>query len=65
MSLAENIARQGYLTKLLANEAVNNYIDRHEPETLEHLKLVVNTVSMEEAVQVQRACNVVSDPDPA
>ena len=65
MTLAENIARQGYLTKILANEAVNNYIDRHESEILEHLKLVVNTVSMEEALQVQRACNVVSDPDPA
>ena len=59
------VLAKGYLTKLLSNEAVNSYIDRHEPEILEHFKLVVNTVSMEEAVQEQQACNVVSDPDPA
>ena len=59
------VLAKGYLTKLLANEAVNRYIDRHEPEILEHFKLVVNTVSMEDAVQDQQACNVVSDPDPA
>ncbi len=44
---------KGYLTKLLANEAVKSYIGRHEPEILTHLELVVNTVSMEEAVQQQ------------
>ena len=44
-----------YLTKLLANEAVKSYIGRHEPEILTHLELVVNTVSMEEAVQQQQA----------
>ena len=37
--------------KLLANDAVKSYIGRHEPEILTHLELVVNTVSMEEAVQ--------------
>ena len=42
-----------YLTKLLANGAVKSYIDRREPEILTHLELVVNTVSMEEAVQQQ------------
>lgn len=42
-----------YLTKLLGNEAVKSYITRHEPEILEHFELVVNTVSMEEAVQQQ------------
>jgi hypothetical protein len=41
------------LTKLLSNEAVNSYIHRHEPEILEQFELVVNTVSMEEAVQQQ------------
>lgn len=45
------VVAKGYLTKLLANEAVKSYIGRHEPEILEHLELVVNTVSMEEAVQ--------------
>ncbi len=44
---------KGYLTKLLGNDAVKSYIARHEPEILEHFELVVNTVSMEEAVQQQ------------
>lgn len=34
-------------------DAVKSYIGRHEPEILTHLELVVNTVSMEEAVQQQ------------
>ena len=42
---------KGYLTKLLSNDAVISYIQRHEPEILEQFELVVNTVSMEEAVQ--------------
>ena len=44
---------RGDLTKLLGNDAVKSYIKRHEPEVLEHFKLVVNTVSMNEAVQQQ------------
>ncbi len=44
---------KGYLTKLLSNDAVKSYITRHEPEILDHFELVVNTVSMEEAVQQQ------------
>jgi hypothetical protein len=47
------VVAKGYLTKLLANGAVKSYIGRHEPEILTHLELVVNTVSMEEAVQQQ------------
>jgi hypothetical protein len=47
------VVAKGYLTKLLANEAVKSCIGRHEPEILTHLELVVNTVSMEEAVQQQ------------
>jgi ParB-like chromosome segregation protein Spo0J len=47
------VVAKGYLTKLLSNEAVNSYIQRHEPEILEQFELVVNTVSMEEAVQQQ------------
>ncbi len=39
--------------KLLNNEAVKSYIQRHEPEILGQFELVVNTVSMEEAVQQQ------------
>lgn len=45
---------KGYLTKLLANGAVKSYIGRHQPEILTHLEQVVNTVSMEEAVQQQQ-----------
>ena len=44
------VVAKGYLSKLLANDLVKDYIARHEPEILEHLELVVNTVSMEEAV---------------
>lgn len=47
------VVAKGYLTKLLANEAVKSYIQRHEPEILEQFELVVNTISMEEAVQQQ------------
>ena len=42
------------IAKLLANEAVKNFVDRQEPEILEHFEMVVNTVSMEEAVQQQQ-----------
>jgi ParB-like chromosome segregation protein Spo0J len=49
------VVAKGYLTKLLANDAVKRYIGRHEPEILSHLELVVNTVSMEEAVRQQPA----------
>ena len=47
------VVAKGYMTKLLSNEAVNSYILRHEPDMLEQFELVVNTVSMEEAVQLQ------------
>ncbi len=39
-------------------DAVKSYIGRHEPEILTHLELVVNTVSMEEAVQQQQVAEV-------
>lgn len=45
---------KGYLAKLLANDAVNSYISHHVPDILTHLELVVNTVSMEEALQQQQ-----------
>ena len=49
------VLAKGYLAKLLANEAVKNFVDRQEPEILEHFEMVVNTVSMEEAVQQEDA----------
>jgi hypothetical protein len=45
------VVAKGYSTKLLANGAVKSYIGRLEPEILTHMELVVNTISMEEAVQ--------------
>jgi hypothetical protein len=47
------VVDKGYLTKLLGNDNVKTYIIRHEPQILEYFELVVNTVSMEEAVQQQ------------
>ncbi len=55
---------KGYLTKLLGNAAVKSYITRHEPEILEHFELVVNTVSMEEAVQQQLEADGEFEEDP-
>jgi len=46
---------KAYLTKLVSNAAVKSYITRHTPEILEHFELVVNTVSMEEALHQQAA----------
>ena len=41
------------MTKLLSNEAVKSYILRHEPNMLAQFNLVVNTVSMKDADQLQ------------
>ena len=46
------VLAKGYLTKLLNNESVRSFIERQEPEILEHFELVVNTTSMEESVQI-------------
>ena len=47
------VVAKGYVNKLLANPAVKSHIGRHDPEILSHLELVVNTISIEEAVQQQ------------
>lgn len=59
------VVAKGYLTKLLANEAVKSYLQRHEPEILEQFELVVNTVSMEEAVQQQTDTTPVDVGEPS
>jgi RepB plasmid partitioning protein len=59
------VLAKGYLTKLLANAAVKSFIERQQPEILEHFELVVNTVSMEEAVQQQYTDDVVPEPKAA
>ena len=48
------VVAKGYLTKILANDAVKAFILKYEPEILSHFELVVNTVSMEEAVQNEK-----------
>jgi hypothetical protein len=58
------VVAKGYLTKLLGNDAVKSYITRHQPEILEHFELVVNTVSMEEAVQQQLEADGEFEEDP-
>jgi len=58
------VVAKGYLTKLLGNNAVKSYITRHEPEILEHFELVVNTVSMEEAVQQRLEADGEFEEDP-
>ncbi len=40
-------------------------IERQQPEILEHFELVVNTVSMEEAVPQQHTEDVVPEPKAA
>jgi len=50
------VVAKGYLKKLMENEAVRSYVARHAFEILEQFELVLNTVSMEEAVeQAERA----------
>lgn len=43
---------KGYLSKLTANSAVQQYLARHHPDILDSFELVVNTVSMEQAVDI-------------
>ena len=45
------VVAKGYLKKVLENEAVRAYVGRHAPEILEQFELVLNTVSMEEAIE--------------
>jgi|AntAceMinimDraft_1070359.scaffolds.fasta_scaffold25854_3 ParB-like chromosome segregation protein Spo0J len=54
---------KGYLTKLLANGAVKSFIERHEPEILAHFELVVNTVSMEEALHQRQPGSLLLDTE--
>ena len=45
------VVAKGYLKKLMENEAVRSYVARHAGEILEQFYLVLNTLSMEEAVE--------------
>ncbi len=44
------VVAKGYLSKLTKNQAVREYLSRHYSEVLDTFELVVNTVSMEQAV---------------
>ncbi len=57
------VVAKGYLKKVLENDAVRAYVGRNAPEILEQFELVLNTVSMEEAVeQAERGDGAVWDP---
>jgi len=45
------VVAKGYLKKLMENDSVRAFVGRHAPEILEQFELVLNTVSMEEAVE--------------
>ncbi|MBL3567260.1 hypothetical protein JMM59_19945 [Rhodovulum sulfidophilum] len=45
------VVAKGFLKKLMENEAVRPYVARHASEILEQFELVLNTVSIEEAVE--------------
>ena len=45
------VVAKGHLKKLMENEAVRSYLARHASEILEQFELVLNSVSMEEAVE--------------
>jgi hypothetical protein len=47
------VVAKGYLTKMVGNEAVRSWLSRHAPEILEQFDLVINTTSMEEAMEQQ------------
>lgn len=49
--LLNRVVAKGYLEKLMENDAVSSYVARHAPEIREQFELVLNTVSMEEAVE--------------
>ena len=59
------VLAKGYLAKLLANEAVKTFVGSQQPEILEHFELVVNTVSMEEAVQQRDTEDAAPEPQAA
>ena len=45
------VVAKGYLTKLVGNAAVRSWLDHNASEILEQFELVINTTSMEEAME--------------
>lgn len=58
------VVAKGYLTKLVANEAVRSWLSRNAPDILEQFELVINTTSMEEAMEQQARCETSSEIPP-
>lgn len=56
------VVAKGYLKKVLENDAVRAYVGRNAQEILEQFELVLNTISMEEAIeQAERGDGTVVD----
>lgn len=51
------VVARGYLSKLIGNQSVQEYLYRHHAEILDTFQLVVNTVSMEQAVEQAEEVN--------
>jgi hypothetical protein len=49
------VVAKSFITKLLANDSVKHFIEGNNREILAHFELVINTISMEEAVQQQQS----------
>ena len=56
------VVAKGYLKKVLENDAIRAYVGRNAQEILEQFELVLNTISMEEAIeQAERGDGTVMD----
>ena len=47
------VVARGYLSKLISTPTVKNYLTQNHPDILDTFELVVNTVSMDEAVSAE------------
>jgi hypothetical protein len=48
------VVARGYLSKLISTPTVKDYLTQNHPDILDTFELVVNTVSMDEAVSSRR-----------
>lgn len=47
------VVARGYLSKLISTPTVKDYLTQNHPDILDTFELVVNTVSMDEAVSAE------------
>ena len=63
------VVARGYLSKLISTPTVKDYLTQNHPDILDTFELVVNTVSMDEAVSAEEhdpstdSGDVVADDD--